>query len=204
MIKGVYLRYVCDETWIRYSEPLRKQQNNVWLKKGDDLPTNPRPDPWAPEVIYTIFFDAHDPVCQICSPRGKTVTGNFYSTVVLPAVEKHYLECRPDTVIKDIKLLHDNARSNKSMQVKEKLTSMSLVELDHPPYSPDLAPCHFWLFDALKNHLAGKVFNERMPLGREIQRYISGIPEEEYKKTFYMWVERLKIVVKCKGDYFEH
>ena len=33
-------------------------------------------------------------------------------------------------------------------------------ELDHPPYSPDLAPSDFHLFLHLKKHLAGKKFDD--------------------------------------------
>jgi hypothetical protein len=30
--------------------------------------------------------------------------------------------------------------------------------MDHPPYSPDLAPCNFWLFPNLKNALKRQRF----------------------------------------------
>jgi hypothetical protein len=30
--------------------------------------------------------------------------------------------------------------------------------MDHPPYSPDLAPCDFWLFPKLKNALKAQRF----------------------------------------------
>jgi hypothetical protein len=30
--------------------------------------------------------------------------------------------------------------------------------LEHPPYSPDLAPCYFWAFPAMKRELRGKKF----------------------------------------------
>ncbi|KAI6661744.1 hypothetical protein LOD99_9879 [Oopsacas minuta] len=80
---------------------------------------------------------------------------------------------------------------------------LGLEELEHPPYSPDLAPCDFWLFDGLKMHLAGTVFGEQMQIGRAIQRYLGDIPQEEYEKTFLKWMERLKLVVEHKGD-FEH
>ena len=155
--------------------------------------------------LCTRYYLMHMAQCvKFAPPKGRTVTGNFYATVILPAIKKHYLERRPGCGLRGIKLLHDNARPHKSKQVKDKLESMRLVELYHPPYSPDLAPCDFWLFDGLKKHLAGKTFDERMQLGRTIQRYLRNIPEEEYKKTFYTWVERLKLVVKYKGDYFEH
>ena len=32
-----------------------------------------------------------------------------------------------------------------------------IIEIDHPPYSPDLAQCDFWLFDYLKKCLEGQV-----------------------------------------------
>jgi histone-lysine N-methyltransferase SETMAR len=32
--------------------------------------------------------------------------------------------------------------------------------LDHPPYSPDLAPSNFHLFLHLKKHIAGKKFDD--------------------------------------------
>ena len=193
-----------DETWIRYSEPPRKQQNKVWVAKGSAPPGLSRPDRWAPKVMYTIFFDAYGPVCQICAPKGQTITGNFYATIVLPEIQKHYFKRRPATRLKGIKLLHDNARPHKSKQVKETIASMGLEELEHPPYSPDLAPCDFWLFDGLKRHLAGSVFEEDAQIERAIRLYLRDIPQEEYKKTFFKWIERLKLVIEQKGDYFEH
>jgi hypothetical protein len=30
--------------------------------------------------------------------------------------------------------------------------------LEHPPYSPDLAPCDFWTFPTMKRELQGKKF----------------------------------------------
>ena len=59
-----------DETWMRFSEPLRKEQNRVWLPKGTDPLAIPRPDHWGRKVLYTIFFDAYGPVCKICTPKG--------------------------------------------------------------------------------------------------------------------------------------
>jgi hypothetical protein len=32
------------------------------------------------------------------------------------------------------------------------------IPLEHPPYSPDLAPCDFWAFPTVKRELRGKIF----------------------------------------------
>jgi histone-lysine N-methyltransferase SETMAR len=38
----------------------------------------------------------------------------------------------------------------------EKLANLSFQFLDHPPYSPDLAPSDYRLFPGLKKHLKGR------------------------------------------------
>jgi len=39
------------------------------------------------------------------------------------------------------------------------LTEIGGTALQHPPYSPDLAPCDFWAFPTLKAQLRGKRFS---------------------------------------------
>jgi len=36
--------------------------------------------------------------------------------------------------------------------------AQNITTLPHPPYSPDLAPCDFFLFPKLKTHLKGYHF----------------------------------------------
>ena len=49
--------------------------------------------------------------------------------------------------------LHDNASSYKCEVVKSFLASEKVKVLNHPPYSPDLSPCDFFLFPRLKKCL---------------------------------------------------
>jgi hypothetical protein len=52
--------------------------------------------------------------------------------------------------------------------------------MDHPPYSPDLVPCDFWLFPKLKTALKG----QRLANIPDIQRNVTlprGIPETIFK-----------------------
>jgi hypothetical protein len=55
-------------------------------------------------------------------------------------------------------LHHDNAPAYDALRVREFLAKKSITKMDHPPYSPDLAPCNFWLFPKLKNALKGQRF----------------------------------------------
>ena len=55
-------------------------------------------------------------------------------------------------------LHHDNAPAHKALSVKQFLTKNSMTQLLHLPYSPDLAPCDFFLFPRMKKVLKGKCF----------------------------------------------
>ena len=96
--------------------------------------------------------------------------------------------------------MHNNARPHKAKVVREMLNTMGMIELSHPPYSPDLSLCDFWLFNLVKKHLNGKVFDTRLSLGYELHKVLKSIPQEEFKKTFLKWIERLKLCVLHKGE----
>lgn len=72
----------------------------------------------------------------------------------------------------------------------------------HPPYSPGLAPCDFWLFDRLKRNL--DTYPDSTSLARAVTKELNSIPIDEYRKTFRKWTERMKLCVEHKGEYFEH
>ena len=50
-------------------------------------------------------------------------------------------------------LHHDITPSHTSFAVREFFKQNYITTLPHPPYSPDLAPCDFFLFPKLKTHL---------------------------------------------------
>ena len=56
-------------------------------------------------------------------------------------------------------LLHDNAPSHNATIVKQFLAQRKMTVLDHPPYSPDLAPANYFLFRKVKSHLKGRLFD---------------------------------------------
>jgi histone-lysine N-methyltransferase SETMAR len=63
---------------------------------------------------------------------------------------------RPELWPNDWILHHNNAPAHKVLSVKQFLTQKSITEMQHPPYSPDLAPNNFWLFTKIKCALRGR------------------------------------------------
>ena len=128
------------------------------VSKGAGPSINPSPDSRAMKVLYCIFFDAHGMVASICVYKIHTITGQFYVDECLTEVEKHLYSMKPSRGDKGIRLLHDNARPNKAKIVGEKLSALGMVELPHPPYSPDLSPSDFGYLTSLKNSCQKRVF----------------------------------------------
>ena len=94
------------------------------------------------KVMYAIFFTNQGPAVQNVVPKGKSVNARFYKGNVLHRLKKYFLSRRPATGLRGVRLLHDNASSHKAATVREYLKQENVVELPHPPYSPELAPAH--------------------------------------------------------------
>jgi histone-lysine N-methyltransferase SETMAR len=73
---------------------------------------------------------------------------------------------RPGLLRRGVVLLHDNARPHTANRTCELLWRYNWEVLDHPPYSPDLAPSDFHLFGPLKKHLGGR----RLATDGEVQQ----------------------------------
>ena len=64
--------------------------------------------------------------------------------------------------------------------VKDYVEEQELQVLPHPPYSPDLAPCDFWLFPTPKERLAGKKIYRVIDLAKAVFSNMRSIPKEDH------------------------
>ena len=132
-----------NETWVHFYESKRNIQNKIWSTKGGKRPSIAKYTMSIKEVMYVIFFTNQDPAIQIAVPKGKAVNARFYKGKIIHKLKKYFLNRRPATGLRGVRLLHDNASSHKAVIVREYLKQEKVVELPHLPYSPGLAPCDF-------------------------------------------------------------
>ena len=121
-----------DETWIHFYEPKRKIQNKIWATKGGKRACIAKRTMSIKKVMYVVFFTNQGPAIQIALPKGKSVNARFYKGKVLPKLKKYFLNRRPATGLRGVRLLHDNASSHKAAIVREYLKQEKVVELPHP------------------------------------------------------------------------
>jgi len=74
-------------------------------------------------------------------------------------------------------LHHDNASAHTSHLVQQFLAKHDTAQLQQPPYSPDLAPCDFFLFPRLKKVLKGHRFEATENIQRNSTKTLLDIPK---------------------------
>lgn len=192
-----------DETWVHFFEPRRKINNKIWAGKQARRPCIARRLQSVKKIMYAIFYSPQGVVASVPINQGKTVTGRYYKSKILSKVEKYYKKRRPASGKRHICLLHDNAPPHRAQVVAKFLDERKVKVLPHPPYSPDLSPCDFFLFQKLKKFLSGRRYRSRQAVGSAVYQFLKSVPKKDYENSFKSWIKRLKICIQVKGEYFE-
>ncbi|UYV70805.1 hypothetical protein LAZ67_8000693, partial [Cordylochernes scorpioides] len=145
-----------DEAWVYGYDVETKAQLSQ-----SKLPHEPRPKKARPvrsnvKVLLTVFFDCRGAVHHEFLPQGRTVNKEYYLQVMCNLREA-IRQKRPDLwKNKNWLFHHDNAPAHTSLLVRELLAKNNTLMMPQPPYSPDLAPCDFFLFPKLKRPIKGR------------------------------------------------
>ncbi|CAF0880875.1 unnamed protein product [Rotaria sordida] len=169
-----------NETWIYHRQIHRKSTNASWVGEDESPTTIVRRGKFEPKNLFSVFFKSNSPVLIDAVDEGKTMDHNYYIENCLKPVVKEIWKQR------------------KSAGTKEQHINI----MSHPPYSPDLAPCDYWLNDYIKRNLTDQP--DEKSLARVVSKVMKKIPKEEFKKTFDKLLERMELCINNHGDYFEH
>ena len=96
-----------------------------------------------------------------------------------------------------------NARPHASGAVLEILEKYGWQVFPHPPYSPDMSPPAFDLFQKLKKPPRGKRFRSIEEVSNEVTRAIRRIKNEGVLTGTQDLPKRWTAVIKHSGDYIE-
>ena len=75
---------------------------------------------------------------------------------------------------------------------------MGIKTVPHPPYSPDLARCDFWLFPKLR----GCRYETIEKMKEAVTKVIDTLTQEDFRGAFEKLLERYKCIA-TGGDYLE-
>ena len=79
---------------------------------------------------------------------------------------------------------------------------MDIKTVSHPPYSPDLASCDFWLFPKLKENHGGCRY-ETIEEMKEAVTKVNDTLTQDFHGAFQKLLEWYNKCIAAGGDYFE-
>jgi len=82
----------------------------------------------------------------------------------------------------------DIAPARRALATHKKLTYLDFHCLDHPPYSPDLAPSDYHLFPGLKKQLKGRHFSSDAVVVAAAETWLDG----QRSEFFFEWLAKVR------------
>ena len=76
---------------------------------------------------------------------------------------------------------------------------MGFKKVPQPPYSPDLAPCDFWLFPMLR----GCRYETIEEMKEAVTKVIDTTTQKDFHGAFQRSLERYNKCIATGGNYFE-
>jgi transposase len=149
------------------------------------------------------FFYVEGVVHHEFLPQGQTVN-RWYYLDVLKRLRDRISRKRPQLWRNNSWILHhDNAPAHTSLLIRDFLAQHETTVLPQPPYSPDLAPADFFLFQKLKATLR----KDEDSIGRgdkgKIAEDLRAIPKNAFQDCFRKWEKRWERCMNSQGEYFE-
>lgn len=149
-------------------------------------------------MMLSVFWDVNGLLLIDFAPREVKLNGEYYAQLV-----QKVRTTRRKPYRQELYYLHDNAPIHTSGVAQEAIADTGLVQLRHPPYSPDLAPSDFWLFKHLKTHLKGKRYADNDELREAVTNFFSSKQVDFFKKAFDELIVRWRKCVEQNGSYIE-
>lgn len=188
-----------DETPLSLYIPESKRESLEWKFPGETASKKMRSGTChAKAMMLTVFWDWHGILTTDFADSNVKINSEYYSQLVST--------CRKARRKKrnvPLWFLQDNAPVHKSAQTMQQILECGLQLLDHPPYSPDLAPSDFYLFKHLKKHLRGKSFKDKESLRSSVNDFFSNQPEKFFQNAFDEMVNRWRKCLENNGSYIE-
>ena len=131
---------------------------------------------------------------------GQKVRVRVRVTIVLREFRKRFHQKRPALFKSGQWFFHQvNAPVHNSILVTDYLTKMGIKTVPQSPYSPDLAPCDFWLFLKLR----GCRYETIEEMTEAVTKVINTLTQEDFHGAFEKLLEQYNKCIAAGGDYIK-
>jgi len=192
-----------DETWLYHCDPETKQQSMEWQHSGSPHPKNSECKKSSGKVLASIFWNQDGILLIYYLPKGQTINAEYYSSLLVQLKES-LKEKRRGNVTKAVLFLHENAPAHRVLATQKILAYQGFQYLDHPPYSPDLAPSYYHLFPELKKKkLKSRHFSSDAEVIAAAETWLDGQYSEFCLSGLQKLEQRANKCIELRGEYVE-
>jgi len=183
----------------------RRQSNNQWSGgiAAHPVPKKFRVEQSAGNPLTSIFWDQDGILLIDYLPKGQSINAEYYSSLLVQLMDI-LNEKRRGKVAKGVLFLHDNAPAHRVLVTQKILAYLGFQCLDHPPYSPDLAPWDYHLFPGLKKQLKGRLFSSDAEVNAAGETWLDGQPSDfvflSGLQKLEQWANKC---IELRGEYVE-
>jgi len=136
-----------------------------------------RTQPSAGKDMLTPFWDESGVILEHYMARGNTVTRATYADLLKNHL-RPAIKSKPRGLLSTgVLLQHDNARPLTAHSTAATIQDLFFKCLRHPPYSPDLAPSDFRVFEPLKQAKGSKSFRSDEEVQQAVQEWLRSQPK---------------------------
>ena len=192
-----------DETWVYLYDPEMKYQSMEWKLPKEPSPKKVKASRSAVKVMLTVFWDAEGIILTDFLPEGTNMNKEYYSDLIR-SLKRELVRKRRNKLRKGhALLLQDNAPPHRAGVTMATIEECGLQLLEHPPYSPDLAPSDFFLFPEMKRQLKGRRFEDRNEICAVTEEWLLAQPPHFYFEGLFKVKNRWQKCISLDGGWVE-
>lgn len=192
-----------DESWVHHYQPESKISSMEWRHSTSPKPKKFRTQPSAGKLMLTVFWDKDGCLVEHYMPKKTNVNSETYCDILQNHLKPAIRSKRRGMLSAGVLLQHDNARPHTSKKTTAAIQEMRLQVLEHPPYSPDLAPSDYHLFGPLKKHLGGTKFSSDEEVKDAVHEWLCTRPKSFFSAGIHALVKRWQLCIERQGGYVE-
>ena len=186
-----------DETWVYGYDPETRVQSSQWKLPSSPCAKKVHQSRSNIQVMKIVFSERI--VRAKFVPRN-TMVNSEYNKDLLERLRNDVRRKWPEKLANGFIFHHDNAPCHTSLLVRKFLSNKNIMVYPHPPYSPNLAPCDFWLFPKVKMTVKGKRLVSIQDIEAATTVQLKTLEKEDFQNCFRKWQERWDKCVRSGGS----
>jgi hypothetical protein len=137
-------------------------------------------------------------------PKDTKLNRNYFTDAIFSGLHNEKMRISRKDGFPAFPLHLDDSMCLNGYKISEKFPKGSIERAPHPPYSPDISPCDFWLFAILEHKMKDREFQSQQAILSSLAKMWNDLSFADVQSVFQEWMERLTWVIGNNGEYYPH